>query len=217
MAAVNVHAPGLFNSLQLARVTDNADPEERGRIKVRLIATPMELWAGVIAPSAGRNYGASFVPRVEEIVVLSFVSPELPLVLGSLWSGGSSRPEDADPQEEHYVIRTPEATVLDFDDSGTGPLVKLTTKSGYHITISEGSGGEITIERGEQSVKLGPSGIDVRTSGSVNVDASSVTVNSSTLTVNASMSRFSGVVQADTVIATSVVGSTYTPGAGNIW
>lgn len=215
---MNVHAPGNLNSLQLGQVMDNVDPDNRGRIKVRLIATPMEVWASVLAPSAGPNYGASFVPRLQEIVVLAFVTPELPLVLGSLWSGSGSRPEDADPQEEHYVIRTPEATVLDFDDGrGAGPRVKLTTTSGYHITISESNGGEITIERGEQSVKLGPSGIDVRTSGSVNVDASTVTLNASTVTVNASMSRFSGVVQADTVIASSVVGTTYTPGAGNIW
>ena len=215
---MNAHALTALHGVQLGQVTDNVDPDDRGRVKVRLIALGMELWANVIAPSAGRNYGASFVPRVNEIVVLVFVSPEFPLVLGSVWSGGSSRPEDADPQEEHYVIRTPEATVLDFNDGrSSGPSVKLKTRSGYHVTVSEGNGGEIVVERGEQSVKLSPSGIDVRTSGSINVDASSITVNASTVTVNAGMSRFSGVVQADTVIATSVVGSSYTPGAGNIW
>jgi hypothetical protein len=31
------------------------------------------------------------------------------------------------------------------------------------------------------------------------------------------MSKFSGVVQADTVIANNVIGASYTPGAGNIW
>lgn len=213
---MNLHAPGALTSLQLGKVTDNSDPENRGRVKVRLITTPMEVWASVVAPSAGANYGASFVPRLEEIVVLAFITPELPLVLGSLWSGGDSRPQEADPQEDHYVIRTPDATVLDFAD-GDNPKVKLTTRSGYHITIDEGGSGEISVVRGEQSVKLGPSGIEVRTSGSVTVDASTVTVNASTVTVNASMSRFSGVVQADTLIATSVVGTTYTPGAGNIW
>jgi hypothetical protein len=35
--------------------------------------------------------------------------------------------------------------------------------------------------------------------------------------VNAGMSKFSGVVKCDTIIANSVVGSSYTPGAGNIW
>jgi hypothetical protein len=31
------------------------------------------------------------------------------------------------------------------------------------------------------------------------------------------LSRFSGVVQADTVITNTVISSVYTPGAGNIW
>ena len=37
------------------------------------------------------------------------------------------------------------------------------------------------------------------------------------VTVNAGLSKFSGVVQADTVISNSVISSSYTPGAGNIW
>lgn len=212
---MNNHGLGALNGLQLAQVTDNADPENRGRIKVRLLANLMEVWAGVVAASAGQGYGASFVPRLEEIVVVAFVSPELPLVLGSLWAGNGSAPADADPQQQHYVIRTPEQTVLDFDDAG--PKVEFRSRSGYRISIDEANGGEVTVERGGQSVKLGPSGIEVRSSGTVSVDASSVTVNASSVTVNAAMSRFSGVVQADTVIATAVVGTSYTPGAGNIW
>ena len=37
------------------------------------------------------------------------------------------------------------------------------------------------------------------------------------VTVDAGMSKFSGVVQADTVIANTVISAAYTPGAGNIW
>ena len=37
------------------------------------------------------------------------------------------------------------------------------------------------------------------------------------VTVDAAMSKFSGVVKADTVITNSVVSASYTPGAGNIW
>jgi hypothetical protein len=49
------------------------------------------------------------------------------------------------------------------------------------------------------------------------VQASTVEVTASMVTVNAAMSRFSGVVQADTVITNSVASASYTPGAGNIW
>ena len=42
-------------------------------------------------------------------------------------------------------------------------------------------------------------------------------VHAAFVTVDAGMSRFSGVVQCDTLITNSVVSSSYTPGAGNIW
>jgi hypothetical protein len=35
--------------------------------------------------------------------------------------------------------------------------------------------------------------------------------------VDAAMATFSGVVQCQTLIATTVVGTSYTPGAGNVW
>ena len=213
---MNLHALGQLHSLQLGQVTDNVDPDNRGRVKVRLHAAPMEIWAGVVAPSAGQGYGASFIPRVEEIVVLAFVSPELPLVLGSIWSGADSVPPDCDPQEDHYVIRTPNGTVIECDD-GDGPKLELRTRSGYRVTVTEGAGGAVELERDGQSVRLTSSEISIQSSGPVNVEATTVNVSASMMRVDAAMSRFSGVVQADTVIANAVVGTSYTPGAGNIW
>jgi hypothetical protein len=37
------------------------------------------------------------------------------------------------------------------------------------------------------------------------------------LNVNAAMATFSGIVQCQVMQATTVVASTYTPGAGNVW
>lgn len=212
---MNSHALGHLHSMQLAQVTDNADPDNRGRVKIRLQSAPMEMWASVVAPSAGDGYGASFIPRQEEIVVVAFIDQDTPLVLGSIWCGNGSRPQDADPQEQHYVVRTPQETVLEFDDND--PKVELRTRSGYHITITESGGGEVKIERGSQSVTMTAADITVESAGPVNINASNVNVSASMVQVDAAMSRFSGVVQCDTIIATSVVGTTYTPGAGNIW
>jgi len=52
-------------------------------------------------------------------------------------------------------------------------------------------------------------------SEAVTVDTS--VTNVTMVTVDAGMSRFSGVVQADTVICNSIISASYTPGAGNIW
>lgn len=58
----------------------------------------------------------------------------------------------------------------------------------------------------------------VTATGAVNVTAGGlVNVTGSLLNVTAPMAMFSGVLQATTVIATSVVSSSYTPGVGNIW
>ncbi len=214
---MNSHSPGNLQSLQLAEVTDNADPESRGRIRIRFHATGLECWASVIAPSAGEGYGASFIPRLGEIVVAAFAAPDVPLVLGSIWTGNESRPEEADPQEEHYVVKTPSGTVMEFDDSSSGPSFKVSTRSGYSIRITENDGGQVRIERGSQSVTFTASSIEVNSAGPVEINASNVNVSAGMVQVDASMSKFSGVVQADTVITNSVVSASYTPGAGNIW
>jgi uncharacterized protein involved in type VI secretion and phage assembly len=211
------HALGNLAGLQLGRVTDNADPEGRARVRVRLLALPgLEVWAGVVAPSAGNGYGVSLVPRVDEVVVLAFVSPEMPLVLGSLWTGGGAAPPEADPQEDVYLLRTPRGVVLELDD-GDGPRLEVRTPQGYSIVVTDGDGGEIRITRGGQSVTLGASEVSVVSSGPVNVQAAQVSISAGMVQVDAGISKFSGVVQADTVITNAVVSSSYTPGAGNIW
>ncbi|WP_202944162.1 phage baseplate assembly protein V [Cellvibrio japonicus] len=216
MSLVNPHSLGQMHSLQLGQVMDNADPDHRGRIKVLLHANQLELWASVVVPSAGSGYGLACLPRVGELVVLAFITPELPMVLGSVWSGHNSAPEEADAVEDRYIVKTPAGTILDFNDQD-GPSVSLTTPQGYSITITDGSGGEIAIERQGQSVKLTSSEVNITSSATVAVNASRVTISASMVQVDAGMSRFSGVVQADTVIANAVVGTSYTPGAGNIW
>ena len=35
--------------------------------------------------------------------------------------------------------------------------------------------------------------------------------------MNAGLARFSGVLQCDTLVANSVIATSYSPGAGNIW
>jgi hypothetical protein len=55
------------------------------------------------------------------------------------------------------------------------------------------------------------------TDSGVEITGASVSINAASLNANTAFSRFSGVLQTDTMIANSVVGNSYTPGAGNIW
>jgi len=209
------HTLGHLNDLHLGIVLDNADPESRGRIQVKLHATGLELWASVIVPSAGNGYGVSQLPRQDEQVVVAFVSPNLPMVIGAVWSGGSSQPEDASPVEERYLIQTPAGIKVLLDDQA--PKIELKTPAGYHLTITDEGSGTVTVEKSSEKIEMSASGITITSAAKVKVEAPQVEVSAGMVKVDAGMSKFSGVVQCDTLISNSVVSATYTPGAGILW
>ena len=212
---MSTHSLGPLHELHLASVLDNSDPDNRGRLRIRLAATGLETWAGVIVASAGNGYGVSLLPRVGEQVVIAFVSPDLPLVIGALWAGGSSQPGDAAPVDQRYLVQTPAGFKLLMDDQAQ--RVRIETPAGYHFTVTDQGSGMVTIEKGAEKIEMASGGITLTTGSKVTVQASSVEVSAGSVQVNAGMSKFSGVVQCDTLISNSVVSSSYTPGAGNIW
>jgi flagellar basal body L-ring protein FlgH len=57
----------------------------------------------------------------------------------------------------------------------------------------------------------------VSTPGKLVLQAAMIEINGSVVQINAAMVQCSGVVKADTIEATNVVASNYTPGAGNVW
>ena len=205
-----------FGTLQLGRVTDSVDPDGRGRVKVRLIALDLELWASVLMPSAGQGYGVALLPKVDEIVVVGHVTADLPVVIGCLWSGGDSAPTEHAPVEERYLIQTPAGTALLFDDE-TGPQLTVTTPAGNKVTVTDEGGGEIKAEVSATSVSVKSDSVEVVSASSVSVTATTVEVSAASVNVDAAMAKFSGVVKCETLISTSVVSTSYTPGAGNIW
>lgn len=209
------HSP-LFQQLHLARVLENQDPQGRGRLQVQLVSTELSLWASCMSNSAGQNYGLSCLPRKDEMVVLAFMGPDQAVVLGAVWSGNGSHPQEAQAVEEVYALVTPGGTKLVMDESAA-PRVQIETPGGHKIIIDDTGAGEVVIERGGDQVKLSADGIAITSSLKVKVEATQVEVSAAMVKVDAGMSQFSGVVKCDTLIATSVVGTSYTPGAGNLW
>lgn len=207
-----------YNSMQLAEVIDNNDPEVRGRIRIKIHATQMECWAPVITPSAGTDYGVSFLPKLGELVVIAFISSDLPIVMGSLWSGQNSHTDKAQETEQRYSITTKAGSVVEMVDDDAGAKIEFKTAQGQSITITEESGGKVQINTGSESIEMSSSGTEIRSAASLKLTAAAqLTIDAPMVQVNAAMSKFSGVVQCSTLITNSVVSSSYTPGAGNIW
>src|SRR5262245_54508889 len=213
---MGMHPIAGFASMTLARVTDTQDPDSRGRVKVKLLAVDMALWAEVAVPSAGKKYGVHLLPKIDEIVVVAFLDHERAVVMGALWTGSSPLPKEAGEVEKRYSITMPSGSVLYFDDTVEAKVV-VTTPAGPKLTISDDDGGKITAEVSGNSVTITTSKVEIQATSEVTVQAGQVKVSAGMVTVDAGMSKFSGVVKCDTLIANSVVGSSYTPGAGNMW
>ena len=93
----------------------------------------------------------------------------------------------------------------------------IETPAGVTATLTDEAGGKITLEAAGNTITMDTQGVTVDASAKVKVTAAQVEVSAGMVKVDAGMSKFSGVVKCDTLIATSVVGSTYSPGAGNVW
>ncbi len=218
---------GLFYGVYPALVTDIQDPDGQGRVRIRLPWSPdsdgsaYETWARLATLMAGNNRGSWFIPDVDDEVLVTFEAgdPRRPYVIGALWNGQDAPPDTMDGAGNNYrkVIHSRNGVIITLDDTDGQETLKLETPGGQIITLKDGPGSVEIQDSNGNSARFESSGVTVTASAKVTINASTVEVSAGMVTVNAGMSKFSGVVQADTVISNSVVSASYTPGAGNIW
>lgn len=216
---------GRFYGLYPAKVVDNQDPERQGRVKVALPWAPdagsdrYEAWARVATLMAGGGRGTWFIPDQDDEVLVGFEAGDVrrPYVVGALWNGKDAPPESMATTNAKKVIHSRNGVVITLDDTDGQETLELKTPGGQTVTLKDGPGSVEVKDSNGNSVKLEASGVTVTASAKVTVNASTAEISAGMLTVNAGMSKFSGVVQADTIITNSVVSASYTPGAGNVW
>ncbi len=210
-----------------ALVTDIVDPEGLGRVKIALPWSPdtagarYETWARLATFMAGNNRGSWFIPDVDDEVLIVFEGgdPRRPYVIGSLWNGKDKPPESMDGAGKNFkkVLRSRNGVKLTMDDTDGREQFILETPGGQKLTLKDGPGAVEIVDSNGNSIKMEASGITITASAKVTINASQVAVSAGMVTVDAAMSKFSGVVQCDTMISNSVISASYTPGAGNIW
>jgi uncharacterized protein involved in type VI secretion and phage assembly len=219
--------PGWMHAGYLATVMSLDDPDRRNRVQVRLIAfdsvetQDAPMWARVVAPFAGSDRGVFFLPDVDDEVLVVFMNGDAryPLILGGLWNGNAQSPADIESggANRYKRIKSKNGIVITMDDQQSQETLTLETPGGQKVTLQDGPG-TVTIEDSNgNSIKLEAAGITVTASAKVKVTASQVEVSAGMVKVDAAMSKFSGIVKCDTLITNSVISTSYTPGAGNIW
>ncbi len=217
--------PSLFGVYQ-AVVTDNIDPQNHGRVQVRVPAMGIAgnvigMWANLSTLMAGNGYGTWFIPDVGNQVLVAFEGgdPSRPFILGALWSGQQITPVSMDPagKNDLKVIHSRNGVRVVLDDTDGEETFTFETPGGQTITLKDVDRSIEINDSGGNQIKIEQGVISVTASAKVTINASVVEVTAGMLNVNSGLSRFSGILQADTVITNSVISSSYTPGAGNIW
>jgi uncharacterized protein involved in type VI secretion and phage assembly len=214
-----------FSGVCTAVVIDNVDPDNSGRVKVRLgelsgpDASATEAWARLATLMAGDNMGTWFIPDVKDEVLVAFEAGDMsrPYVIGALWDGTNLLPKATDANHSEKFLGSRSGIKITLDDQNGHESFLVETPGGQRLVLKDGPGAVEINDSNGNSVKLETTGITVTAAASVTINASRVEVNAGMLSVNAAMSQFSGVVQCDTLISDSVVSASYSPGAGNIW
>jgi len=225
MPPLDTH-PLALPACHLATVVSVEDPQRLARVKVRLLTVDAdgaaEIWARVAVPFAGGGRGALLIPDVGDEVLVTFLAGDtrFPIVLGGLWNGAATPPEQfGGNRVDRWSLTGKAGTRIAIVEERDGSeKIELSTPQGVKGTLTDEGGGSITFEDTAGSrITIDSQGIALETPLQVKVQASQVAVSAGMVKVDAGMSTFSGVVKCDVLIASTVVSSTYTPGAGNIW
>ena len=188
-------------------VTNNKDPEDMGRVKVKfpwLSDSDESTWARVAALMAGKERGFYFLPEVDDEVLVVFEHGDMrfPYVLGALWNGKDKPPAKNDDGKNnvrliksrsgHTIRLTDEAgkeKIEIIDKSGNNKLVIDTATNTLSVTADKdlklsAAKGQITLTaqiimiEAQSKLEIKSSGAaDVQASGPMNIKGAVVNIN----------------------------------------
>ena len=143
-----------FHGVVCAQVTDNNDPDKKGRVKLKFpwLSGDYETdWVRMLHPGAGPSSGAVWVPEVNDEVLVAFEHGDMrhPYVLGSLFNGkdmpllGDGIFDNGKVKRRGMVSRKGHK-LLFFDDSSKSGVAIHSSDGNLKISINE-QNGEIKI------------------------------------------------------------------------
>jgi uncharacterized protein involved in type VI secretion and phage assembly len=141
-----------FYGVVVGIVTNNKDPENLHRVKVRfpwLDGDNESHWARVASLMAGGGRGAYFLPEVDDEVLVAFEHGcvDFPFVVGALWNGKDTPPSsNSDGLNKHRSIHSRSGHVIRLNDQSGAETIEVIDKTGDNKIIITASDNSITIE-----------------------------------------------------------------------
>ncbi|UMG94811.1 phage baseplate assembly protein V [Nocardioides sp. TF02-7] len=199
MAAGEGRSDARVDGVLVGVVTDLNDPDGYGRVRVKLPVlehTSGEIqtaWARVATFDAGQQRGATFLPEVDDEVLVAFEggSVRRPVVIGALFSGKRQQPELGrllSPNKAKVNVRRLTSrtghTLEMVDEDGNDQLLLRHGKGEMKVALHgptkkltvESHGGDIELTTGQASISLFKNG-DIKIKGvRIEVDAMMLSV-----------------------------------------
>jgi uncharacterized protein involved in type VI secretion and phage assembly len=177
---------GRFFGVTVGVVTNNQDPDNLGRVKVKfpwLSDEDESHWARVLTPMAGNDRGLYFLPEVDDEVLVAFEHgrAEFPYVLGALWNGKDKAPESNDDGKNNMrTLKSRSGHIIRLDDTDGSEKIEILDKSGKNSvvistadnTITVAADADITVQSGSGKLILSGNGIEIKSQTDVKIEAS---------------------------------------------
>ncbi len=178
-------AAGRFLGVAIAIVTNNKDPDQLGRVKVKLpwIAENVESdWTRVVTPVAGAGRGIYWLPEVDDEVLVAFEHgrPDTLYVLGGLWNGKDKPPDSNDDgKNDRHTIKSRSGHVIRLTDKAGGEKIEIIDTSAKNsividtknnsVTITGDA--DVTVQSSNGKLKLAGRQVEISSQGAVKIEA----------------------------------------------
>ncbi len=124
----------MLDGMYPARVVENDDPHNQGRIRVQYYwqEEGQSTWVRLLTPHAGASRGTLFLPELGDEVLVTFEEgdAERPFVVGSAWNGVHQPPTTGFHQPDE----------VNGSEFAANNIKRIVTKGGHRITLVDTPG-----------------------------------------------------------------------------
>jgi uncharacterized protein involved in type VI secretion and phage assembly len=164
------------NGIVIGIVADLNDPEQLGRVRVKLPHLNDELsdWSRVATPMGGKDRGLFFRPERDDEVLVAYEhgDPRRSYIVGGLWSKTDPPPSDDGKKVDNNwrFFRSRAGHLMKFDDTDGAERIEIVGKGGGHKLVIDVSGKKVEISCSSGDVAVSAP------SGKISLDAKEVTI-----------------------------------------